>query len=709
MTHTTFDLSACDREPIHIPGSIQPHGLLLVADEATLAVVAGAGAIEARLAERWLGRPLSDLLGQDVGEQFRRSMTGEPPLVLEALVEGRSERFEAVCHRSGGYLLVELDPAGERLLGGSQTLAELDAAVRGFERAAGLPALCERAAIVFRNLSGFDRVMIYRFLDDEAGRVVAEDLAPGTESFLNHHFPAGDIPRQARALYVRNLARAIPDVGYTPAPLRPEGFGGLDLSDVGLRSISPIHVQYLRNMGVGASASFSIVRDGVLWGLVVCHHPSALRLSREQAITGTALVNALARQIRAKEQAADYEAQLRLRTTVDELADHFSDDRNPRDVLADMSGSLRRLLGADGFAFFADGTIRLYGSGPGERELLPLATRALEGGSRQPVVTRRLSDVHPPAAAWPQLASGMVLVPLPQHDQALIWLRVEEPEEVRWAGNPHTAEGDEPGKALTPRGSFATWIETVRGRSRNWSLEEVDAARRLARLFADAQTNRRIRRLNVELQETLAERDELLKEKDLLMREVDHRVQNSLQMIRAFLSMQAREAGPGTVADQLTEAQARLSAVSLVHRRLYRSEQRDTIELGQYLGELIGDLRSALGPEWGPMIEAELAPVLLPVDRAMPIGLVMTELIINASKYAYDGQPGPVLVQLSRHAGTLRLSVKDEGRGREATPRSDSGFGGRLVAATVARLRGALEHEDRASGLKVTVSAPIDV
>src|SRR5690606_13665928 len=133
----------------------------------------------------------------------------------------------------------------------------------------------------FRRLTGYDRVMIYRFLDNDAGRVVGEDAAPGQHSFMNHHFPASDIPAQARALYIRNLVSVIPDVYDWPAPIRPErpAEDPLDMSDCNLRSVSPVHIQYLTNMGVAASASFSIGKDNVLWGLIASHNSEPRQLT----------------------------------------------------------------------------------------------------------------------------------------------------------------------------------------------------------------------------------------------------------------------------------------------------------------------------------------------------------------------------------------------------------------------------------------------
>ena len=192
----SLPLQVCDREPIHIPGSIQPHGLLLVGSAATLEVIGGAGDIDRRLAPNWVGQSLTELLGQTIPPEFVASSEGVT--VPLGQVRGTSELFDVVAHRAAGRLLVELEPAAGHILSAASILGRLKTANRSFERAADLRDLCERAAAAFRLITGFDRVMVYRFLDDEAGVVLGEDRDPALGSFLNHHFPASDIPKQAR-------------------------------------------------------------------------------------------------------------------------------------------------------------------------------------------------------------------------------------------------------------------------------------------------------------------------------------------------------------------------------------------------------------------------------------------------------------------------------------------------------------------------------
>lgn len=693
----TLDMTACDREPIHIPGAIQPQGLLLVADAATLDVVAGAGDIEGRLTPDWLGRPLGSLIAQPV-DPARLPMVGEP-------TTGTAERFSVALHRTGDRIVAELEPSAADPMSAAAVIGMLDTFAAAFERAGDLQALCDRAAAAFRQITGYDRVMIYRFLDEGAGRVIAEDQAPDLGSFLHHHFPATDIPAQARALYVRNRTRAIPDVAYRPAPLRPAGFEALDMSDVGLRSVSPVHVQYLKNMGVGASASISIVKDDVLWGLVACHNAAPRALPLDLRATASILAGGLARQIRAKEEAETYRERLRLRGSEDAVVATFGSGGDMRALVSRAGDELRRMFGGDGFAFVRGGDVETFGTCPSEADVVDLARWSRSRGVIEPFATHELSAVYRDAKDFRETGSGMLALPLIDDGTVMLWFRAELIEEIEWAGNPHKAVALGRGETLTPRASFESWSETVRGRSRRWTREEIEAAHRLRRTLHDLNRNEKLRTLNGELQRTLSDKDALIAQKDVLVKEVNHRVQNSLQLVAAFLRLQAKAAGEGEVADQLGEAQARLSAVALVHRRLYRDDQVETVDLARYLEELLGDMKVSMGDGWAAAMRLDLAPVLMPTDRAVNVGLILTELVINAGKYAYGGAPGPLTIVLEQHRSRIRLIVADEGRGKTGT---SEGFGSRMMEAMIGRLAGTIDHVDNRPGLRVIVTLPIE-
>jgi two-component system, chemotaxis family, sensor kinase Cph1 len=342
---------------------------------------------------------------------------------------------------------------------------------------------------------------------------------------------------------------------------------------------------------------------------------------------------------------------------------------------------------------------------PEDEQIRTLADWLTSRRVAETLSTSSLSNQFAPAEAFCRAASGLIAMGQPGDGIGLMmWFRAEQPETVNWAGNPHKDMAS-PGEALTPRASFDIWCETVRGQARRWTVSEVEAAQHLRRALIDAQQSLRLRNLNRQLNATLAEKEALLLEKDHLLREVNHRVQNSLQLVQAFLALQAQASGEGQLADSLAEAQRRLSAVALVHRRLYKGDQIETVDLGRYLDELVGDMRSALGPEWDRQLRLDLAPIVISADRAVNLGLILTELVINANKYAYGGGPGPLEIALEQHAGMLRLIVADGGSGDGEL---HQGFGTRMMNAMIQRLDGTIERQDNRPGLRVIVSAPIN-
>lgn len=700
-----LDLNDCDREPIHIPGAIQPHGLVLVAQAEGLKIVGGAGDLEGRLAPDWLDRTLGDLLGAETVAPLEAA--GEAASVVLGAVKAREGALDVVAHRAGDRVIVELEPANPRALAGTEVLAVLEAAAAGFERAAHLAELCQRAAAAFRRMTGYDRVMVYRFLDDDAGVVVAEDKAAGESSFLNHHFPATDIPRQARALYVRNRVRVIPDVAYDPVPLRggDPALATLDLSDVALRSVSPIHIQYLKNMGVAASASVSIVKDGVLWGLIACHHPTPKGLTFDARMACRALAGGLARQVRAKEDAELYRERIRLRASEDVVLTRLGGDLSLADFFEVVAGDLQRMLGADGFAAVQGKDLFAGGRRPSDQHVRALADWIGPRAYGQAYHTASLSRAWEPARAFADVGSGLLAVTMSTDEPTiLMWFRAEHVQVVEWAGNPHKAVTGGGGGPLSPRASFDAWSEEVRGRARPFTLVEIEAASRLRRNLFEARQNRRLRQLNRELAATVADNQALLTQKDYLIKEVNHRVQNSLQLVSAFLAIQARNADDEAVSGHLSEAQNRLQAVALVHRRLYADDNVENVDLARYLEELVAELKASMGEEWAQGITLDVAPILMSTDRAVNLGLILTELVINAGKYAYGGGAGPLSIAVEPQRNRFRLIVADHGRGKTG---GRQGFGSRMLAAMVEQIGGVMEEADNGPGLRTIVTAPV--
>ncbi|SEQ42920.1 Bacteriophytochrome (light-regulated signal transduction histidine kinase) [Faunimonas pinastri] len=707
MNIATPPLTVCDREPIHIPGSIQPHGIMLVFDPETLGLRQAAGM-------RGLGFPpasrvgdrAADILDEPLVRSISEALQWQSRLVTRWL-NASGAAFDVSAHRSGDSLIVELEPAGERPPGATDLLSELDRATASFERASTLRALCQVAATAVRDLTGFERVMIYRFEDGHAGSVIAEDCAEGLQSFLNHHFPGSDIPQQARALYVRNTVRVIPDAEYYPAELQPPlaGEKPLDMSDCILRSVSPIHLQYLRNMGVWASASVSIVVDGALWGLIACHHTRPREISYPKRSICAALAGNLARRIRAMEESELYRQRASIRSREDDLLFGMVRDPEMDGALPQHTDTLLRMLDADGVAIVRGESWRTAGRCPPEHAMAELAAWAAGESAAGTLATHNLSAVFAPAASYASSVSGLVAVTISEEEPFVVmWFRQERIETINWAGNPHKAVELQPGEILTPRSSFDAWSETVRGQSRRWSLAETESAGRFRQRLYELRQLRRMRDVNVDLSRAVAERDVALRQKEILLREVNHRVQNSLFLVSNFLHLQKRDSENPELHGMLDEARRRVSAVGLVHRRLYRADQIDTVDLDRYLVELRDEMVQSMGKEWDSYLTLSAAPVLVATDRAVTLGLVITELVINANKYAYGGGMGPIDISLRGDHANLQLAVSDQGRGAQ---HPKGGFGTRMMDALVGQIGGRLEYQDNHPGLRAVLTAPV--
>ncbi|WP_191061140.1 histidine kinase dimerization/phosphoacceptor domain -containing protein [Geminicoccus harenae] len=714
-----LDVTSCEREPIRIPGAIQPHGVLLAVDPEQLVVrqaagepgslgVAAGGLPLGRQLEEW-STPLAALVRQF---QANRAPGGFQGSLSEA---GRP--VDVTVHGGKGrVLLIELEPGDPERAGAAACLAEVEEATGAFERAHDNEELLHQAAVLFRRITGFDRVMVYRFLEDNSGQVVAEDQAPGLHSFLDHRFPASDIPSQARDLYVRNTVRVIPDVTYRPLPLErapgePDD-GPLDLSDCVLRSVSPIHLRYLENMGVAASASISIVAGDVLWGLIACHHMTPRRLPYEVRAMCRVLARVLSRQIGAQADAAIHRQRIRLRAMEDDLLGRLAREDGFEDGLERHATAFTQLISADGMAICRGGRVEIHGDCPEPHQVEAIRDWLLAAEMVQPFATETLPERFAAASEFVATGAGLLSIVLNRADGlAILWFRREQLQVVKWGGNPHQAMTvDAASGQLTPRASFELWQETVRGRARAWSRAEIETAGRLRIRLVELRQGKQLGILNGQLhgmiqdkEKLLAEQANLLTQKDLLLHEVNHRVQNSLQLVSSFLSLQMRGSQDPHVLAQLEEARRRLHAVALVHRRLYQTEQVQSVEMGRYLDELRQDLVSSFGPEWAEQLQVRSDTISVPTDQAVSLGLIVTELVVNSAKYAYQGKVGPIIVQLRELAGrAITLTVADRGVGEAVS--SGTGFGLRMVQALCAQWQGSIDHQDNRPGRRVVIT-----
>jgi light-regulated signal transduction histidine kinase (bacteriophytochrome) len=705
-----LDLTACEQEPIHIPGSIQPHGILLLVNSDGNVVAASDNA-----AELWptsIGRPIEDLLGTRIvaaateaasGPNARYAGQFEHPMAKEG-----AAAFDVFVHRTHQGRIIELERAAAQRPNAIEVLERMAETAGRMARSVDLIAASRAAAEAVRGLTGYDRVMVYRFLDDDSGQVIAEAHAEDIDPLLHHRYPASDIPRQARTLYLSNRIRVIPDVGYEPVPLRSQG-EPVDLSGALFRSVSPVHIQYLKNMGVDASASVSIVHEGQLWGLIACHHRTARPIGHERREMARQVATTFEAAIHRLEEEEFQREALRLTRQREELLPEISSAATLHDGLERNIEDLLALIPAHGFALVADEHILTIGMTPSDATVEELGRWLTRPSAAAIMATRQLGRDFPAAESGVARSAGLMsLVLSRQPATILMWFRAEEIETVKWAGNPHEPlDPQAPPGALCPRRSFELWEQQVRGCSRPWRINEQDAVRRLGERLQEVGRVKALTRMNRYLDETLDAKETALVQKDLLMREVHHRVQNNLQLVTSMLRLQEREIEDAEARRQLALASDRVKSISVLHRRLWRSDDLQMVNVDTFLRELIEDLANTWGPQWNDQITIDVTPVRIPGQTALLMGVIVTELVTNAFKHAYAGEVGPIAVRASgRGRKSLVVSVADSGAGTDGSSTPGS-FGSHLVRRLVQQISGELEFTANNPGTIVTLSLPV--
>lgn len=496
----------CDSEPIHIPGAIQPHGLLLLFDAESGTLARWAGDFDRLLGNTpAVGRCANDLLGATLDELTgaRLLIPGEEAVHIGCVRPGDRASLAMLVHRTGRFLAIELLPSGKE----GSAIPALEQVRSISHRVAAMPTLadaCGQAAEQVRSITGFDRVMVYRFLENDSGAVIAESRTADSPSYYDHRFPASDIPRQARDLYRRNLIRTIPDVAYTPMPVEPPaGDSPLDMSHCALRSVSPVHIQYLKNMDVGASMSISLLVGGELWGLIACHHRSARPVSVEAQLLCRHVGTTLSDFILSFGQAEGARLAAVQAVGLEAILQSLRSSSDPERTLRTSAQALKGMIDCGGFVLLADGEL-VAGAGrfPGPDELRELAPRlSAQLRGRQSYFTDRIGKALPGSPGIESSASGVLAIRLEGAEPLLaLWLRPEQVEEISWAGDPRDKqEPTERLEPLTPRRSFATWREIVRGRSRPWLWHEINAAELFRARAGYTMQRHRLKQLNVAL------------------------------------------------------------------------------------------------------------------------------------------------------------------------------------------------------------------
>ena len=691
-----LDLTNCDREPIHIPGRILPHGVMLVLhpDNLTIEQVAGdAAGILGRSPEEILGQPLDRLCSAAQVEHLRRlrevSDLRRSRHLLDPLLRIRLDRpLDASVHLSGEALVLELEDADLEDRHAIDPLACVQDMLDGLERAPDLQAFCQLAADRVRSVARYDRVMVYRFGTDDSGWVFAESRREDVVPYLDLHYPAADIPKQARAMYVESPIRLITEVDYEPAPLipadNPRTCVPLDMSHCVLRDVSPIHREYLRNMGVSASMSISILREGRLWGLIACHHYGPRRLPRHLRAVCELFGSMFSLQLEARLRAEQLEARLSNRKVLDGLVRSLAVAPDFEQGLVEQVQSLLDYIPASGIALRTSPTqgglalrvnnsISTLGTTPSEEQVATLTdwltTHMTEGEGL--FVTDRLGEVWPEARAFADVGSGLLAVSVSREPRDFVlWFRPEQVRTESCGGDPtKPVEVGPNGDRLTPRKAFETWTEIVRGRSPPWQVSESDAAFDL-----------RVSLLEVVLRQIDAAARERLRaweQERLLMAELDHRVKNTLANIQALVTHASRSAR--SLSDFTDGLGRRLQSMSRAHSLLTQSRW-DGVSVADLVGQEIEPYMRQQAN-----VAAQGPDVVLAPKAALSLSLALHELATNAAKYgALSVVSGRVMVAWRQEEdGAVHLTWTERG-GPPVVPPQRRGFGSTLIERALA-------------------------
>ncbi|HKO88249.1 MAG TPA: ATP-binding protein [Burkholderiales bacterium] len=672
---TEVNLLNCDNEPIHIPGAIQPHGYLFALREGDLSVAqvsANVTALLRRSPEEILDQPAALFFGSTIEARLSAMPLTDPPTTQEFAFQIGDERHHVTAHRYRGAFILELEPEVAPEEGLQATLA---AAIRKLRDAGNLAEVMEVAVQEVKRVTGFDRVMVYRFEAGDHGHVVAEAKKESLDSYLDLHYPASDIPRQARDLYRLNPLRLIPKADYEPIELiparHPDTGGPLDLSFAVLRSVSPIHREYLRNMRVGASMSMSLVVENRLWGLIACLHEEPKLVSpalRDACETIGAL---LALQVNAlTELAFRTERQERL-AMVRSLAEGMRDAKEVLDGLASQPKALMTLVGASGAAVVRE-RIETIGDCPPREHLEALVAwlsqRLDESGVYH---TNQLSSVYPDAFPYRARVSGVLAISLPKPTPNLVlWFRTERIHTVKWSGDPNKPVDVEPGISgrLHPRRSFELWKEQVEGQAEHWTPVDLEAALDLRRFAIELDLHRQV------LRERAA-----VSARDDLVAVVSHDLRSPLQAIVLQAAILKRMLGDVTdeKSRRVDHAVDRLESGA---RRMTTLLQ-DLLDLSKIEA---GRFEINRHPENVNLLIEEACSILRPLAESKSIGLsytapqglyadtdierifqVLSNLIGNAIKFT--PQDGIIDVVASRRDEEVQFEVRDNGPGIDST------------------------------------------
>ena len=704
LAPAALDLDSCAREPIRIPGRVQPHGALLVFDPSTLEVLQAStnlADLTGYAFDPAAGATLEDAVGASplLTELKAWLKREETAFLRRADVRGRP--LQALAHRSGQGVILEFEDSSAT---DEATLEGLYPRLRLFmDRVTAMTELddiLDFAVAQVRELTGFDRVMAYSFEPSGDGTVVAECGDSSLPSYLGLRFPASDIPPQARELYKLNRLRLIPTADYAPAAIVPElspvDGKPLDLSFAALRSVSPVHLEYMRNMGTGSSMSISLLVDERLWGLVSCHSREPRRVNAQVRAACDVLGQILSLKIGERERTLSAARRVELKNIETRLLASMALEAgfeaglvsNPEDWLA--------LVGADGAAVLSREKITKVGVTPTDTQLLELSGWLQERGAQDVLATDSLAAVWPQARAFADVASGVLAVPISEiHASYLLWFRPEQVRTVTWGGDP-SKPAEPRADRLHPRKSFEAWKEQVRLTSRGWSGEEIDSARGFRRAILNL-----VLRQAEERAELTDQLERINKELESFAYSISHDLRAPFRHIVGYAELLSdREKTLDEKSRHYLDSiiEAALSAGRMVDDLLNFSHlgRASLVKSAVDVNKLLDEIRRSMAPDLeGRNVEWRVGALPIAWGDASLLRQALGNLIDNAVKYSRDRDPAVITVEGRETPTETVYAVSDNGVGFDMT------YAGKLFGV-FQRLHRVEEFEGTGIGLALT-------
>jgi chemotaxis family two-component system sensor kinase Cph1 len=730
-----IDLTDCDREPIHVPGTIQPYGVLMVLTEPALTVAQISENVGDHFplgVEDVLGQPLSRVIDPASADEVRDALQEERWYETNPFhITAHGKRFDGIVHRHDGATILDLEPNAEAL-GTTPVYHPFRSALMRIQRVTTLAELADVVVQQMRRVTGFERVMFYRFHEDGHGSVDAEAREPALEPYLGLHYPASDIPAQARRLYVKNWLRLIFDARATPARIVPteraDTGGPLDLTFSVLRSVSPIHLEYMANMGVRASMSISIILRNRLWGLISClNHTGPRRVSHEIRAACEFLGRLISLQIDALEDRELLALRASRRAAEDALADAMRESAVEESVLAVLlahSKELMGLVGAEGAAWVSAGEPVTCGRTPPPPIIQEIAEWVEKREPVRPFSTESLGALFPRARSASDVASGLLTFALPGAPRRrLLWFRPEIIKTVNWGGDPTKPVAADFAERLRPRRSFALWREEVRFHSHPWTASDLEAADELRR-----------RAIEVDLERRLLSEQRAVRARDDLIAVVSHDLKNPLSAILMQTEAMLKRASVGSEETfQLLRVGVERIARSATHMKALLEDLLDlarvetqpfTLHLQSVESRNLLDeaLLAALPLAEPKRITLAVDLIDSPRVEADPerIFRVLSNLLGNAVKFTPEG--GTITLRAALRGDELLITVLDTGPGIaadhlphvferywQARPASQTGTGlGLYIARGIVEAHGGrIWAESSAGGARLIFTLPI--